>query len=205
MLNRHRVLVLNKTWNAIAIASIQRAMILLFSTYKNGEPKAKIIDSTVFSTYTWEDWSKLVPDENDLKIRSANQEFKLPEIILLSRYDKIPRQKVSFSRKSLYKRDNYTCQYCGDNYPEISMEDLTIDHIHPRSRGGISSWTNCVIACLKCNMKKGDRLLSEIHNMKLTSTPKKPTFSLFKGDNIHVPDSWKNFVSEAYWNVELQP
>ncbi|MFX7620976.1 HNH endonuclease signature motif containing protein, partial [Acinetobacter baumannii] len=78
----------------------------------------------------------------------------MPEIILLSKYDKLPAQRVHFSRRTLYHRDNNTCQYCSKKF---STSDLNIDHVLPRSQGGRSSWENCVLACFKCNSKKANR------------------------------------------------
>jgi 5-methylcytosine-specific restriction endonuclease McrA len=73
----------------------------------------------------------------------------VPTVIRLRSYVKIPYKEISLSRRNILHRDNYTCQYCGDK-----RHDLTIDHIIPRSRGGLDSWDNVVAACLRCNVKK---------------------------------------------------
>ncbi len=93
----------------------------------------------------------------------------LPLVIRLRSYVKIPYKEISLSRRNVLHRDNYTCQYCGDR-----RHDLTIDHIVPRSRGGGDHWENVVAACLKCNVKKGDRTPRE-SNMPLMTVPKRPS------------------------------
>lgn len=199
VLTSNRCLVLNKSWNPVATVSLKRALIMLFSFHNNGEPKAKIIDHETFQTMSWDDWSKIKPSLTDEVIRSANLQFRIPEIILLTKYDKVPQPKLHFSRRTLYKRDEMTCQYCG-NRP--GSEELTIDHVTPRSQGGITSWDNCVLACFACNSKKANKT-PEQAGMKLKSKPKKPNFNLFRYDTVKPVKSWSNFISEAYWNVKL--
>ena len=97
-------------------------------------------------------------------------------IIRLVNYVRIPFKSGLQSypkRKMIYKRDNYKCQYCG------SFKDLTIDHVIPKSKGGTNKWDNLVTCCRKCNLKKGDKLLSET-NMVLSAKPKAPF------NNVHL-------------------
>lgn len=174
---------------------------MLFSTYEDdGQPKARIIEPESYAALTWEDWSKLKPLATDEKIASANMFFRIPEIILLSRYEKLPKPKVQFSRRTLYKRDRMTCQYCGC---QPGGEELTIDHVTPRSKGGETTWENCVLACVKCNRRKADKTLQE-SGLKLIKHPKKPEVALFKYDTVKPVKSWQAFLGECYWNVELR-
>jgi 5-methylcytosine-specific restriction endonuclease McrA len=195
-----RVLVLNKAWAVIGTCAMARAIQMLFSTYKNGEPKARIIDTSEFATYTWSDWSELQPKDGDDVIRGHGKDFRVPEVILLTRYDKFPLRKVKFNRKTLYRRDGFRCAYCGNKF---SSEDLSIDHIVPRSRGGQTTWLNCTTSCTPCNMRKGSRTLEEA-GLKLLIPPSKPVFDLFKHDSPARPKSWDQFLSETYWSVELE-
>lgn len=198
MLAQRKVLVLNKSWRPVGIVGMQRAVTLLFSCNKGtNEPKAKIIDPNDFSQYTWADWSKLKPKDGEDTLLSAHAAFRVPEIILLTKFDKLPHHKVSFSRKTLWRRDDYQCQYCG-----VRTSELTIDHILPKSRGGKTSWENCVLACVKCNMKKADRTTEEC-GMKLRCKPTKPRYNFFKNDIVRCK-TWQQFLDAAYWNVELQ-
>lgn len=237
--NRQRhVLVLNKCWNAIGSVSMERAIVMLFSPCRDqngvilrdakGEeiPKAKIIDPTRdFQDFTWQKWSELKVSHGEDFIRSSNLVFRVPEIIVLSKYDKMPQHKIHFSRRMVYKRDNHKCQYCGAT---PGTEELTIDHIMPRSAGGKTTWDNCVLACIDCNSSKADRvpecteIVERIKDKDVKSQafivtfrnkvtmkmfkktikkPKKPTTTLFRGD-VRIK-SWENFLGEAYWLTEL--
>ncbi|MBZ0186129.1 MAG: HNH endonuclease [Candidatus Obscuribacterales bacterium] len=115
----------------------------------------------------------------------------MPVVIRLRHYVKIPYKEISLSRRNILHRDNYTCQYCG-----IRRHDLTIDHIVPRSRGGVDTWDNVAAACLKCNVKKGDRTPREA-GMYLDGQPRRPfshvLFEISKhtarGDSV-----WQKYV-----------
>ncbi len=118
----------------------------------------------------------------------------VPTVIRLRSYVKIPYKEISLSRRNLLHRDNYTCQYCGDR-----RHDLTIDHIVPRSKGGTDSWENVVAACLKCNVKKGDRTPKEA-NMVMNTTPRRPPSHVYFEISKHAASgefSWKKYVIGA--------
>ena len=120
----------------------------------------------------------------------------LPTVIRLRSYVKIPYKEISLSRRNILHRDNYTCQYCGDK-----RHDLTIDHIIPRSRGGLDAWDNVVAACLRCNVKKGDRTPKEA-SMPLMSTPRRPVshvlFEISKHTHPNVSGyNWKKYAIGA--------
>jgi 5-methylcytosine-specific restriction endonuclease McrA len=199
-LTQNRVLVLNKNWTAVGTVSLQRAIVMLFSEYADGTPKAKIIEPESYQQMTWADWSKLKAGADDEVIRTANLSVRIPEVILLSKYEKLPRPKLHFSRRTLYKRDNYTCQYC---YKRFGSEELTIDHVLPRAQGGVTSWENCSLACVNCNAKKANRTPKQA-GMKLLTKPVKPKMNVFKADMVKPIKSWQAFIDTAYWNVELQ-
>lgn len=198
-LESRKCLVLNKGWTPVGTVSLQRAIIMLFSTYKSGEPKARIIDHESYQTFTWDDWSKLKPLCSDEALRSANVAFRIPEVILLTRFDKMPKPRLHFSRRTLYKRDNMMCQYCGS---QPGSQELTIDHVVPRAQGGTTTWENCVLACVDCNSRKADRTPKQA-NMVLMKEPKKPKMGLFKFEYLKPVKSWEAFLGEAYWNVGI--
>jgi 5-methylcytosine-specific restriction endonuclease McrA len=100
--------------------------------------------------------------------KAVAQDFPLPTVIRLRSYVKMPYKEICASRWNVLHRDSYTCQYCGER-----SRDLTIDHVVPRSRGGLDHWDNVVSACVRCNVKKGDRTPREA-NMHLRSTPRRP-------------------------------
>ncbi|NQT11974.1 MAG: HNH endonuclease, partial [Planctomycetes bacterium] len=115
-------------------------------------------------------------------------------------YDRLPTAAVTFSRRNIFKRDRFTCQYCG---AQPGSEELTLDHVVPRSQGGESRWDNCVLACLACNKRKADRT-PEQARMRLRHKPVRPKWNpLYALRDVRI-ESWSKFVSEAYWNVALE-
>lgn len=195
-----RCLVLNKSWRPIGTITLRDAIEKIFSEYDNGEPKARIIEPGSYQTFTWEDWSALKPDEGEGVLKGINSSFRVPEIILLSRYDHMPERKMHFSRRNLFKRDKMECQYCGKLQTTFNV---TIDHVTPRAQGGKTTWTNCVACCVKCNRKKADKT-PEQAQMKLLNKPKKPTHNLLDIGTSKPIKSWEAFIGEAYFNVELE-
>jgi 5-methylcytosine-specific restriction endonuclease McrA len=187
-------LVLNRNWQPVRVASVARALVMLYSG------TARAVDPDTFQMYTWDDWAALTPDDDEPFIRGVAFTMKAPEVITLTDFDKVPGSKVTFSRRNLFKRDRCTCQYCG---AQPGPEELTIDHVVPRSRGGGSTWENCVLACVDCNRKKADRSLAEV-GLRLKHTPKRPKWNpIFAHADARI-DSWRKFISEAYWDVTLR-
>ncbi len=98
--------------------------------------------------------------------------FPLPSVIRLRNYIQIPYKEIPLTRRNVLHRDNHTCQYCGH-----TGESLTLDHVIPRSRGGKETWDNMITACLRCNVKKGNRTPREAE-MSLSYPPRRPYSSL---------------------------
>src|SRR5687767_978203 len=144
------VLVLNRNWQALNFQPVQRALVLVW----NGH--ARIVDPSDYSQYTWEDWKMLKPGAEDPKIIGISFALRVPSIITLAQYDRVPTGTVTFNRRNIFKRDHYVCQYC-----HKQTKELTIDHVLPKSRGGKSTWENCVAACVDCNFRKADRTPAE--------------------------------------------
>lgn len=198
------VLVLNKNWTVVGTSPLYKTLNLLFSTDRDGRPKAVIIDE-VCVPHTWEEWSKMKVLEGQEAINTVRYSFRIPEVVKLNKYDRLPRQTVIFSRLNIFKRDEYKCQYCGIR---PGSEELTIDHILPKCKGGKTTWTNCVLSCVTCNSIKGGRACEEVVNskfpkgMKLLKQPIHPKLKDIKLPLIY--QSWKQWLSAAYWNVELE-
>lgn len=198
VLQTRRVLVLNKSWHAIGVVSLKKAIIQITSTYKDGTPKARIIDCVHdFQTMTWEDWSKIKPKDDEEHLTSVNAIFRIPEVIMYTKYDKLPHKKVHYNRRTIFQRDRHTCQYCGKHKP---ANELSLDHVIPKCQGGLTNWENIVLACIKCNVKKAGRT-PEQAGMRLLSIPKKPNINFFVGE--FKVSSWNQFLTEAYWLTEL--
>jgi 5-methylcytosine-specific restriction endonuclease McrA len=180
-------LILNKNWCPISFTTTQEAIILVART------AAKIVESNTYQLHDLYSWH-FVSSNKKVIVRSENLALARPEVIVLTRYgDNLFNRQAVFSRKNLMKRDNNTCQYCGDM---LSNDSLTIDHVIARSNGGRHSWVNCVVACSECNRKKGDRQLEEL-DMKLLSVPKAPTIMEI---SVNLPkhsrcEFWNEFIS----------
>lgn len=188
------VLILNQAWQAVNVKPLKRVINQVWSG------NARIIDPNDFAQYTWADWASMRPeDENERIIRCVGFSIKIPEVITLTGYSKVPHRSVPFSRRNLFIRDEYSCQYCGKH---LSSEDVTVDHVTPRAKGGISSWTNCVVACTPCNKRKADKLPKDV-KMFLRHEPKEPQWRPDFHCRVRIP-SWEKFVSEMYWNIELE-
>ncbi len=187
-------LVLNRNCQPVHVATVERALVLLWNE------SARVVDPEDFQLYTWADWSKLKPKDGEAFVQAVRFRLRVPEVVALTGYDRLPLGAVTFSRRNVFKRDHYTCQYCG---AQPGIEELTIDHVLPRSQGGVSSWTNCVLACMACNKRKADRT-PEQAGMKLRKQPNRPAWKPLYADHTMRIASWSKFISEAYWNVELQ-
>jgi 5-methylcytosine-specific restriction endonuclease McrA len=203
------VLVLNRLYQAIRIINVRRAFSLLcrdlaevihIEEGSNGRSQWMNLNFT-----DWRELSELKaqfePDDYEW-IHTVRFQIAVPRIIRLLGYDKLPRQEVKFNRRNIFARDNNRCQYCGKRFPTT---DLSLDHVIPKSQGGKSTWENIVCACIKCNVKKGGRT-PEQANMHLITRPVKPKRSPVI--NIRLADeryqSWKQFLDNAYWTVELK-
>lgn len=199
-----KVLVLNRAYAAVRVVSARRAFVLL------ARDCAEVIDAeggsyANYDLHTWTELSELrrqfEPDSHDW-VRTVRIDLAVPRIIRLIGYDKLPAQGVKLNRRNLFARDRNHCQYCGNLFPS---SELSIDHVVPRSQGGPDTWENLVCACVRCNSRKGGRTPQQAR-MRLIATPKRPRrnplISLRLGhDKYH---SWKAFLDEAYWSVELK-
>ncbi|MCC6741422.1 MAG: HNH endonuclease [Planctomycetia bacterium] len=191
-----RTLVLNRSWVAIDTTTVRKALVWMY----RGMARAIAPDS--YETYDFATWSDLAVAKDEPCIHTVNIRIRVPEIIILALYNEVPKKEVVFSRRNLYKRDHFTCQYCSR---QPGSEELTIDHILPRARGGKSSWENCVLACVECNRKKANRTPVEAA-MQLKKAPIRPPWTPFISLRLGARKaSWERFVSERYWDIELHP
>jgi 5-methylcytosine-specific restriction endonuclease McrA len=160
------------------------------------------VDPADYQLYTWEDWAKLRPHDGEDHIQAVRFKLRVPEVVALTDYDRLPAAHVTFSRRNIFKRDHYACQYCG---AQPGTEELTIDHVLPRAQGDVSSWENCVLSlsCMACNKRKADRT-PEQARMRLRKKPVRPTWKPLYADHSLRLESWSKFISEAYWNVTLK-
>ncbi len=161
------VLVLNRIWQAVNVIHGRRAIALLYVG------RGKAVDAD-YGAHCWDSWlahSRLAEAAEDT-VATVSGALRVPRVIQLLDYDRVPRPRVKFTRTNVYLRDQHRCQYCGRRE---SPSDLTLDHVHPRSRGGQTSWRNIVVSCFGCNAKKADRLPEEA-GMPLLSEPRQPSW-----------------------------
>ena len=202
-LETQKTLVLNHNWTPIKTVSLRKALERLVSVYEStGQPKASVVvmeGDSKFQILSWDDWAKMEPI-GEKYIQSAKRTFRVPEVIILhSEYAKLPAPRKTFSRRTLFRRDNYRCQYCAC---QPGTEELTIDHVLPRSQGGVTTWENCVLACVSCNARKANRTPEQAKMKLLCGTPSKPKYSTLKQE-FHRIDSWQAFLGECYWTMPL--
>lgn len=190
----HPTLVLNRNWQPVNVATVARALVLLWNE------SARVVDPADFRLYDWADWSQLRPTEGELFLQAVRLRLRVPEVITLTGYDRLPSAAVAFSRRNVFKRDQYRCQYCG---VRPGSDELSIDHVVPRAQGGTSTWENCVLACIDCNKRKANRTPQQ-SGMRLRKVPSRPAWKpIYAAHRLRIA-SWSKFISEAYWNVELE-
>jgi 5-methylcytosine-specific restriction endonuclease McrA len=180
-------LVLNRHWQPIHVTTVVRALVLLWND------TARVVEPEEYRLYTWDDWAALEADAGMPCIRAARLRMRVPEVVSLTHYDRLPSTAVTFSRRNVAKRDHYTCQYCG---AQPGGEAITIDHVVPRSQGGTSSWTNCVAACDACNARKADRT-PEQAGLRLRKRPARPEWKPFYAAQGARVVSWERFMAHG--------
>lgn len=156
------ILVLNADYLPINVTSFKKAFKLVY------KGKAEVV-------------------EGDGEVITFQETFTKPSVIRLTSYVSVPHRKVVMSRENVFKRDDYTCAYCGFH------KNLTIDHVIPRSRGGGNSWENLVTCCYRCNSKKGDRTPAEA-GLRLMYTPTKPNPLSFMYKSYRKVDKWQPYI-----------
>jgi len=188
------VLVLNSLYQAVQVTGVRRAFRLFYA----GRARAITPD---FVSYDFDNWCDLPPGADHEMIHTPARAIRVPKVIQLVRYDRLPNREVRFTRRNIFYRDRNRCQYCGKTF---SQKELNLDHVAPISRGGTSCWENVVCACVQCNTRKGARLPSEA-GMSLIRKPKRPMgHPMLRANWIGpCPAEWRTFLDEAYWNVEL--
>lgn len=196
------VLVLNRLWQAVNVIGARRAFALLARGHAHVVHHHED-DFRTFTLMDWVDFSTYNPPIDALEtVHTVNRTIRLPRVILLTFFDKLPCKELKLTRNNVFERDSDHCQYCGHTF---SREQLNLDHVIPRHYGGKTTWENIVCSCIKCNTRKANRLPHEA-GMRLIHKPVRPKWrpviSLVLGGQPH--EHWKDFLDVAYWNVELE-
>jgi 5-methylcytosine-specific restriction endonuclease McrA len=152
----------------------------------------------------WEDRATIVDDDSERILHSPSFEMNMPTVIRAKNWVRRRRKTaVPFSRRNIAIRDNSECQYCGK---ELKTSEFTLDHVVPRVQGGISSWVNLVVSCIRCNKRKAGCTPHQA-GMKLLRTPVEPKVDDPKYNfKLHIKrmrPEWKEWETWLYWNVEL--
>lgn len=198
-----KVLVLNKAYVAVRVISAKRAFGLLVRNI------AEVIDvdDGRYANYDFESWTEIARLRAEFEreqhdwVRTVRMDIAVPRIIRLLGYDRLPNQQVRLNRRNLFARDRNQCQYCGHHFP---TSELSIDHVVPRTQGGGDTWENLVCSCVRCNARKGGRTPDQagIALIRRPVRPKRnPLITLRLGSEKYA--SWKSFLDNAYWSVEL--
>lgn len=167
VLNKTTVLVLNRHWQAIAVKTPMEA----FGMMAAGNATALDMKGQEdLRPVRWEEWLKLEVREEDQSIGTVHGSVRVPTVLVLARFDRVPKRRPKFCAKAIWERDGGVCQYTGK---KLRPGEGNIDHVVPVSRGGASSWENCVLADRKVNSRKGSKLPDEA-GLKLLRQPYAP-------------------------------
>jgi len=164
--NAHRALVLNTAWMPIETVTWEDAFKMVF----NGRAKAI--------------------DYYDVIVRTPNDEFFVPAVLVLNDYFQVPKRTVIYSKRLVCERDNWTCQYCRK---KLTTKSATIDHVRPRCLGGRSNFENCVASCEPCNSRKANKPLSRT-KFKLIKQPRRPFIHPLQGKIKQVRPEWEPYL-----------
>lgn len=161
-----KVLILNADYAPVTVCSVERAIILLFT-----------------------DKAEIVVESAKKKLRTARENFPFPSVVRLLEYVRLPFKKIPLTKRNVFRRDNFECQYCG-----TTKGEMTVDHIIPSSKGGEDSWQNLTTACKWCNNYKGDTLLEDC-GLKLKRRPTRPNYIIFlKALAKEVDKNWEQYL-----------
>jgi 5-methylcytosine-specific restriction endonuclease McrA len=194
-----QVLVLNRSFLPVHVTTVRRAFTLLYIGL------ARAVDEE-FKTFDFDSWAALsVAVQYEDSIGLVGRTIRIPRVIMLQAYDRLPKRHVRFSRLNIYTRDRNTCQYCGRVFPK---SELNLDHVIPRSQGGTSCWENIVCCCLACNRVKGGRT-PEQAGMYFVARPRRPRWTPYlnvsvKGERYRAWLPFLDTVDVSYWNAQLK-
>jgi len=198
VLNKATVLVLNRNWQAIDVKTPADA----FSMMATGAATAlDIMGNDDMTPVRWADWLALPVREGDNSIGVVHGRVRVPTVLVLARFDRVPKRRPKFCAKAIWERDGGVCQYTGR---KLRPSEGNIDHIVPLSRGGKTNWENCVLADKRINSRKGNKMPDEA-GLKLLRPPKAPrempVSQLIK--NQHEVREWDMFLAGGGGVVEF--
>jgi 5-methylcytosine-specific restriction endonuclease McrA len=195
----HPVLVLNRFWQPVQTCSVRRALHLLCVGH------ARVVQTDgeeQFQTHDLSSWIEHSGKSTGTDfIHTVRLAVRVPTILVLGLYEKVPRLEVKFTRRNVFLRDQFTCQYCAKSLPE---PQLNLDHVIPRQKGGPTTWENIVTSCFRCNTRKANKMPQEanMHPLKKPVAPRwKPLFGL--RENGFGDVSWAHFIDPDSGAIRL--
>lgn len=188
-LHHETVLVLNRNWQAVHSTS----PVEIFGAMVNEQALGLAIDGPDWmSPLSWKEWQALEIRPGDRSIGTINGRVRIPTVVVLQDFDRVPRKRLSFGLQGLWERDGGRCQYTGR---QLRREEANIDHVVPSSRGGESSWENCVLSDREVNNRKADRTPQEA-GLRLIREPRRPSVRPVSDfiNNKHEIADWRIFL-----------
>ncbi len=189
ILNKPTVLVLNRNWQAINVRTPAEAFCQMATDVATGLD----ISGEAMTPVKWVDWQKLPIRDTDTAVLTSRGPIRVPTVLVLARFSKVPKRRPSFSARSIWQRDGGVCQYTGR---ALQRGEGNIDHVVPLSRGGATSWENCVLADRTVNSRKGNRLPREagLHLLRPPQAPKELPVTLLIKNQLGIGD-WDHFLA----------
>ncbi len=160
------VLVLNRSYMPIHVTSARRAFAMIY------QDVARAVDAE-YQTFDFAAWCSLPVDEGTGSVGTPSGSLRVPRVIVLLFYDRVPKRHLRYSRTNVFARDKFTCQYCGARPPR---SQLNLDHVIPRALGGKTTWENVVASCVECNRRKGGRTPHQA-SLRLARKPARPRWT----------------------------
>jgi 5-methylcytosine-specific restriction endonuclease McrA len=193
------VLVLNRHWQPVQTCSVRRSLKLLCLGH------AQVVQTAGeqrFQTHDLASWIEhSLTAEPAECVHGVRVALRAPWVIVLTLYDRIPRKEVKFTRRNVFLRDKFTCQYCAGAFAE---SELNLDHVVPRDKGGRTTWENIVTSCVRCNTRKANKMPHEVemYPLRKPAAPRwRPLFGMREAG--HLLDNWADFLEPSRDSVKL--
>ena len=190
LLHLSTVLVLNRNWQAIHVKTPAEAFCMMAAGSATG---LDVQSDDTMTPVSWEAWLALPVRENDNHVTTPHGPVRVPTVVVAANYAKVPLCRPRFGARGIWERDGGVCQYTGR---KLAPGEGNIDHVVPLSRGGPSTWENCVLAHREVNSRKGDRLPQEV-GLRLLKHPvaPRPVPATLLIRNHHGIRDWQHFIA----------
>lgn len=189
-LEQYTVLVLNKYWQAIHVKTPLEAISMMFA---NTATALYVENQDVMQPLSWSQWLELPFVQNERYVHTVSLKIRIPKIIILSKFNKVPQKRPKLNKKNIWVRDNFTCQYTGK---KLKKDEGNIDHVIPKSKGGRTDWNNLVLASKEVNQRKADNIPEKV-GLELLKKPSVPPLA-------NTTDLIVNSHNIAEWDIFLK-